>query len=478
MNWKWEINYLNINNYPYMEEHFESMAKKGWMIRKVMGGVFFIYEKICPKSLEFSITPYEMETLFTKKTKEELEEFHSVSERVGWEFVLKSFDLHVYVKEKGKKTVPLTTDEEEEFQNLEMIAKRYLKGQYVLLPILLLSNWFAFGLILNSVEGFKNGMIQWMGFFFPIALILSLLHIVDLRHFVKVNRENVKQGKSLEFSKKYQKISQLLMSLCYLLLLVMILYILYSILVLKNGVLAVSLLPLLIGLSMGMIYRNVIKPWRKNLLFKKGALVLTFILTIVLTLPTSFIAFDVLLGNHRELNAKPCGSSTIDREEGVLRRNRSLLVPVSYETVCESKKETIRTEYAKTLTEKTGEKLVVLYVKKEKEVLIGQYAPLVEKSFKTGIYEPSLQEVGLTKEAFEEYLMQEHGKEKAWERIYNESITEDSANWDVDEAYYLRKEKDVLVLRRGREVFYFEGVDCTKPHDVDKVKEILQRDES
>lgn len=99
------------------------MASKGWLIKMIIQGNIFIYKKIIPERLEFSITPYEIERSFTKKSKEELEEFNSVCESVGWNYATKSYDLHVYFKEYGAEAMDIQTDEEEEFRTLEIISK-------------------------------------------------------------------------------------------------------------------------------------------------------------------------------------------------------------------------------------------------------------------------------------------------------------------------------------------------------------------
>ena len=105
MNFKIENNFLDITNYPLVEGHFEEMASRGWLISRIIQGSIFIYKKIDPEELEFSITPYEVETAFTRKSKEELEEFNSVCKSVGWNYAVKSFDIHVYFKEKGSEAI-------------------------------------------------------------------------------------------------------------------------------------------------------------------------------------------------------------------------------------------------------------------------------------------------------------------------------------------------------------------------------------
>nr|WP_300001806.1 hypothetical protein [Tissierella sp.] len=68
MAYKIEINTLDITNYPDRAKHFEAMAAKGWLVHKCVMENWFIYKKIKPEKLDFSITPYEVEESFTKKS--------------------------------------------------------------------------------------------------------------------------------------------------------------------------------------------------------------------------------------------------------------------------------------------------------------------------------------------------------------------------------------------------------------------------
>ncbi|NMA96006.1 MAG: DUF2812 domain-containing protein [Clostridiales bacterium] len=134
MNFKITTNYLNIINYPYIAKYLEDMARKGWLLKKVFGGVFFIFKRIKPEDLEFSISPYEVETAFTRKSKEELKEFETVCENVGWNYCTKSFDLFIYYKERHSNRTIAYGDEVEYFKTeyslalAKSIAKRLVKS--------------------------------------------------------------------------------------------------------------------------------------------------------------------------------------------------------------------------------------------------------------------------------------------------------------------------------------------------------------
>lgn len=228
MNFKIEINYLNIDNYPSIERHFEEMANKGWIIDKVFMSVLFLYKKTEPQALDFSISPYEMETMLTRKSKMDLEEFHEVSKNVGWEYATKTADLHIYFKPKDSIAVSLHTDEEEEFNTIEIIAKRHLKSYYFLLFFLILFTWFNIGRLFTTVNAMKDGFLQITVLLLPFGILDTFLHIFDLTRFLKRNRKHIKNGYPLEFNDSQRGIYKFIYRIAFILSICLILFSLYS----------------------------------------------------------------------------------------------------------------------------------------------------------------------------------------------------------------------------------------------------------
>lgn len=100
MSKKITIHNLNVTNIPSVEKYLSEMASRGWMIKRIILASIFIFEKTEKQNLDFSITPYEIESAFNRKSKKEIEEFRDVTESVGWKFAAKSYDFHIYYKEK------------------------------------------------------------------------------------------------------------------------------------------------------------------------------------------------------------------------------------------------------------------------------------------------------------------------------------------------------------------------------------------
>lgn len=441
MSFKMEINYLNIDNYPSVESHLEDMASKDWLLYKIFFGTVFMYKKIEPTAVDFSISPYEVETFFAKKSKSDLKEFQAVSESVGWYYATKSYDLHIYFKSKNAEAVPMYTDEVEEFRAVESIAEKYLRSQYVLFPLLLFFSWFVFGSVFTSVHSMQSGLTQIIALLLPIGIIMSILHIFELRKFIKTNRKNVKLGKPLEFNTRNQWIYKILYSLVSLVILILLFYLAYSALVLRSNYALIAFLPIFIGAVIGTVFRIFIKPVRKGLGFKLTSFIIMIIIAGVVGALLGPLNLNLLLENQNASDPNVDKVLTFDHffEEGTednahLLKNASLLVPASHEytaTLEEGKR--LRTEYSKTLSNSLAKNLINIYIQNTKNALVPRNDSEIE-----------------------------------------ESIVEGNQLWKVDEAYFLSEEKDEVVLRNGKEVFYLAGMDFSDPTIIANAKHQIQ----
>lgn len=474
MNFKIENNYLNISNYPYIERHFEKMARKGWLISKIIIGNIFIYKKIEPEELDFSISPYEVETTFTRKTKEELEEFQSVCKTVGWNYATKSYDLHIYFKKKGSEAIAIQTDEEEEFKTLEIMGKRYLKGQYIQIPLFILLAWMNISGIFSNIYSMKNGLVQVVSLLIPIGIILGILGAVDLREFLKKNKGNIGMGKSIEYNNSKLYIYKTCYSLFYISTFIFVIYSLYSALVLKNKIIAMAFIPILIGAFVGVLYRIFIKPSKKSLSYKKIAFGMTLLVATILPIGTGVFNIGMLasekstpdIGGYRVLSVNDFADKDIE-DDGDLLRNASILIPESYEyTSFIRGNGYIRTEYSDVLNESLAKSLVNRYKKQAENSLIGSNSEELRYLFEEGVYDSYIYMSGFNEEDFNSLKRkkQKEAVDRALTIIKERSIREDKENlWNADEAYFLDYQRDEIVLRKGKEVFYLEGKDFSDP---------------
>ncbi|NLY86581.1 MAG: DUF2812 domain-containing protein, partial [Tissierellia bacterium] len=431
--------------------------------------------------------PYEIETLFTKKSREELEEFNSVCESVGWNYATKSYDLHVYFKEHGVEAMDIQTDEEEEFRTLEFIGKKHIRSYYVLIPFLLFVSWFVLGSLFTSIPAIKNGLIQIVTPLIPAGIILLIIHLFNIKRFLKINRKNIELGKSLEFSDSKFYITRTIFAITSIILFLGIIHFLYVAIFLKNKFMLIGLIPTLIGIIGATIYRIYIKPAKMKLKHKK----IGFIVILVASTVLSIVLFVGVILNiairddnkhsqnidsYKVLSINDFISDTLE-EEGEIIELASILIPKSYDYYSYSRGfGSIRTEYSKALTEEIASNLVDRYRSQAENKLIRRNSRRLELYFEEGIFDDYLLRSGLTKED----LSNLEGKElkeaiKAANNMINEkSIVEDIENlWNLDEVYFLNIEKDEIVIRNGKEVFYLEGLDFSDKEIIKIIKDKL-----
>lgn len=489
MNFKIENNYLHITNYPNIEKHFEEMASKGWLINKVIASNIFIYRKIEPEDLDFSISPYEVETEFTRKTKSELAEFQSVCESVGWNYATKSYDLHIYYKEKGSEALDIQTDEEEEFRSLEKIGKKYTRGLYMQIPMFLLLSWFTLKDLFTTTRGMKDGLGQLLGPMLLITVIMFALELFHVKRFLKLNKENIEMGESIKYSNIKFYYNRFAFTATSIFLFIFALYMIYGALVLNNKFMLIGLIPVLISVLIGVFYRVIVKPSKMPLGSKKVGLGLTLGLTFIIPIVVlGFFIRNIIGGfddgkkpnieGYKVLSINDFVDSDVD-EDGNLRREASILIPQSYEYYGYSRAllESIKTEYSRALTEGIASKLVKRY-KKEAEDFLDRYSD-VDIYIKENIYyEYLFEKAGITLEEFN--TLREKDIKSATKEVNNRlkerAITKDDGNlWNVDEAYFLNYNNREIVIRQGKEVFYLEAMDAdfSDPEIIRIVKEKL-----
>lgn len=486
MNFKIENNYLDITNYPSVEKHLEDMASQGWLIDRIINGNLFIYKKIDPEALDFSISPFEVETFYTKKTKEELEEFNSVCESVGWNYATKSYDLHIYFKEQGSEAIEIQTDEEEEFRTLEIIGKKYIRSHYIQIPMLLFFSWLILGRVSTGVYAMRNALTIIVVPLVPIGLILLITNLIHVKKFFKKNRENIELGKSIEFSQSKFYMNKLTFPLVSIVIFIIIAYSIYSFIFLRNKFFLIAFIPTLGGLIAAFIYRVFIKPRKKSLRYKKTMFALSLIISVLVS-TTIFVAVIMGMVNGRnngdvanieDLKVLSVSDFQYDlgEEDGDLIRYNSILVPTSYDFYSFNRKYgPIRTEYSKVLTEGLASNLVNRYIKDTENALTGRFSREIEFYLEEGIFDSYLLRSGLT----EDDLIALEGRDSkeviqiAKNIVSERSIIEAKNLWNVDESYFLTYDKYEILIRNGKEVFYLEGLDFADPEIIEIVKNRL-----
>ena len=472
MKYKITIKYLNIINYPYIEEYLEDMARKGWLLDKIILGSILIFKKIQPQELEFSISPFEIETFFTRKTKKELVEFETVCQAVGWNYCAKSYDLFIYYKEKDADLLEIHTDEEEEFKLLEKIGQKYIKSLYFIIPFLIYLSWKDLKDI-NTALFYTNGIVQVFTLILPMGLVFTIAELFKMRNFLNFNRKNVELGNPIEYKNPKFNIMNLFSTIFFLSLILFILYIFYTSIFLKNRIISLSTLPVITGSLVGILFRFFIKPKK----FSTSSKVLIFIgvltVSIIMVNSIGFKNMDNLettIDNPNREKYKlllisdfPGKKIKEEKEEGKIMQDISLLVPISYKFTSRDLEdwevESLKTNYGKAINESLAHKLFNAHINETKKSIRWMNTRGLKSPFQTGEYRPYL---NITEEDFEELKDKDikFAIEESIRRIIERNIAKaDYTKWNVDDAYYLRQDKTKIVLRKGKEVLVLSGKD-------------------
>ncbi|NLB19664.1 MAG: DUF2812 domain-containing protein [Clostridium sp.] len=493
MNFKIENNYISIINYPTLAKHFEKMAAKGWLIHKIYFGNFFIYKKITPEDLDFTITPYVVETQYSRKTKSELIEFQRVCESVGWNYATKTASLHIYFKMKGSSALSLQTDAEEEFKTLENLGKKYLTALYVQVPMFLIIYWYILRQLLTGVNGFKDAFPQLFSVLTPFLMLSFIIEIYEFKKFFKINREKISLGEGIQFSQSNFYLNKLTFLLTDLILIVFIIYFTYGILFLENRFLLFGIAPPLLIIVSFFFYRLFIKPSKLTMKSKKRGFILILVLaTLIPIVFLSFLTMNLIarLDDHDSPNIEGYNVVSINDfkidtviEDGDLMRQASILVPVSYTYYSYSNEsyESISTEYSKALTEDLAITLVKRYKTQAETSIDSKYNRKdIRIYLEEDIYHESTfnDKAGIDEDEFNTLKsdqittaiettiskMKEIGIKKAPDNL-----------WGLDEAYFLNHSKSEIVLRQGKEVIFIDTTDLnfTDPEVIEIVKKEL-----
>lgn len=102
MNTKIRLFTMNITEWTRMEQHFEAMALKGWLITKIWGG-FAIFKKMEPADLTFSVAVYPEARSFEGFDKTKSAAYIAQEKENGWQLAASKHNLQVFYRPKDEE---------------------------------------------------------------------------------------------------------------------------------------------------------------------------------------------------------------------------------------------------------------------------------------------------------------------------------------------------------------------------------------
>lgn len=485
-----KLQYLNITNLEQNIDIFEKMAKKGYLIDKVIGGGLFIYKKIKPMDLDFQITVIEMETFFEKKEDKDFYELDQISDDIGWNLACRTNHFHIYYKEASNNIINLNTDDEELFYSLERIGKKQVKQSVMLLIWLSIITAINYKIIFSDkVYFYKSYLQQIVGVILPIALIFVIKEIYYLNKFLNINKRNIEENKDITFLKRNMFINNSFVCLSIILFAIIILAGLYLAIFKSNKLIIYAFIPLLLGIIIGHIFRFKIKgkSYTKG---KKMIIFITMIVGVSIIYPVRLIILgDNLFREKHDIDRNKYKvllnndfTNNDQSNEGIIINNLSFLLKDSYEYLSRGRSVNsyfrIVTEYNEAFSEKIAIKLQKAYIDDKIKEINKSIDRDIDNMKENEYYNNNYAHVnlGISKEEFNLFLdkgFSENSINELKELVVENKIKDVNYLWKLDSAYMLDNDNKEILIRDKKKVILLKGVDFSSEKNINIVKDKL-----
>ena len=121
-----------------------------------------------------------------------------------------------------------------------------------------------------------------------------------MKRFLKTNRKNIELGKNLEYRNSKFYFERIAVNFIWFILVLALLYIVYTVILLKNKIILIALLPGLLGITLGFSYRKWIKPSKKTMKYKKGMFIAVIVGAGVLSVVVGMFSIMIMVNTTKD----------------------------------------------------------------------------------------------------------------------------------------------------------------------------------
>lgn len=100
---------FSVLDYKAMEEYFEKMAGQGWMLEKI-GAWTVRFKKTNPQNLKFTVDLFPYMTAFDSPHNRHVKDYQELCEQSGWHFVTSANKFQIFYANADEKPIPIQTD--------------------------------------------------------------------------------------------------------------------------------------------------------------------------------------------------------------------------------------------------------------------------------------------------------------------------------------------------------------------------------
>lgn len=188
--------FLPVTACDAIKEELESMALKGWKLKKI--GVRYEFERIEPKKLTYTVDFFPKASVYDTEPSGGTVSYIECCRQADWELVASNGTMHIFVSE-NEDAIPIHTDEK---LRLEAVCKSMLKTNWALwfaLPLYCLlriaMELYSFKMLVTSNAKLCN-VIMFIG-----IILFCLSDLFVYLYWKCKNRKRVKNGEMLKFIK-------------------------------------------------------------------------------------------------------------------------------------------------------------------------------------------------------------------------------------------------------------------------------------
>ena len=167
---KYELNLYSFYDINGMVRHLEDMAKKGWILDSLKGGLW-CYRKAEPQALHYTVSYYAKASAFEPEPSDGQLTFQEFCDRSGWRLAASSAKLMIFVNAQ-ENPVPIFTDPHSELEAITQSCK------WMVFPYWMLSVILPFQLI-TQFAYLRNNLLEFLSsnalMFTDLALVLLLI---------------------------------------------------------------------------------------------------------------------------------------------------------------------------------------------------------------------------------------------------------------------------------------------------------------
>ena len=171
---KYELNLYSFYDVNGMERHLEDMARKGWILDSLKGGLW-CYRKAEPQALHYTVSYYAKASAFEPEPSDGQLTFQEFCDRSGWRLTGFTAKLMVFVNDQ-ENPVPIFTDPHSEPEAITQSCK------WMVFPYWMLSVILPFQLI-SQFTFLRNNPLEFLSsnalMFTDLALILILIAMIS-----------------------------------------------------------------------------------------------------------------------------------------------------------------------------------------------------------------------------------------------------------------------------------------------------------